>query len=293
MLAGMSGEVRSHLTAFQAPAGACPAAGQVQSHLHRRVALPRRAHAWSATPSSCGAERAALPETLRACPQSSIAVIGVTGVVCSCLCGRWRFDAPREVRLALFQEGRQRLFCVSRADLYTELFVLSLHRRLDLLAKWLLQEPLVGYDLGNQTQLRGAPGIEGNSQQNQFRRTDVTGPRRHGVTRSEFRHDSKIDEWHLEMRALARVDEVTVRQHGGATADRGAVDRGDQRLVEVDQRLHQSGLRKIPRPRRILEKILEIVTRAERMSRAMPEDDTRVVVIRCLVQDACESHVHG
>src|SRR6266436_8048248 len=66
------------------------------------------------------------------------------GVVCSCLCGRRRFDAPREVGLALFQEGRERLFCVFGADLRTELFVLSLHRRPDLLAKWLLHEPLAG-----------------------------------------------------------------------------------------------------------------------------------------------------
>src|SRR4029077_6994332 len=51
------------------------------------------------------------------------------------LCGRWRFGVPREVGLALFQEGRKRLFCVFRADLRTELFVLSLHRRLDLLTK--------------------------------------------------------------------------------------------------------------------------------------------------------------
>src|SRR5207302_5868529 len=135
-------------------------------------------------------------------------------------------------------EGRKRLFCVLRADLRTELFVLGLHRRLDLLTKWLLHEPLaglqrsgrlrsqfpsrfgrsrqdilVGYDLGNETQLRGAPRIKGSSQQNQLRRTDMTDPRRHGAARSEFRYDSKIDEGHLEFRALACVDEVAVRQH--------------------------------------------------------------------------------
>src|ERR1700681_1597300 len=99
--------------------------------------------------------------------------------VYSCLCGHWGFDGTREVGLALFQESRERLFCVFRADLRTELFVLSLHRRLDLLKKWLLHKPLaglqsccrlrcqfpsrfgrprqdilVGYDFGNQTQLR-------------------------------------------------------------------------------------------------------------------------------------------
>src|SRR5712672_982832 len=205
-----------------------------------------------------------------------------------------------------------------KSDLRTELFVLSLHRRLDLLAEWLLPEPLaglqrcgrlrcqfpsrlgrsrqdvlVGYDFGNQTQLRGAPGIKGSSQQNQLRRTDVTDPRRHGAARSEFRYDSKIDEGHLEFRALARVDEVAVRQHSGAAADCGAVDRSDQWLVEVDQRLHQSGLRRFSRPWRILQKILDVIAGTEGISRAMPEDDTRVLVIRGLAEDACESHVHG
>src|SRR6267142_4996627 len=249
---------------------------------------------------------------------SSNAVIGVTGVVCSCLCGRSRFDAPREVRLALFQEGRKRLFCVFRADLRTELFVLSLHRRLDLLTKWLLHEPLaglqrcgrlrcqfpsrfgrsrqdilVGYDFGNQTQLRGPSGIEGSSQQNQLSRTDMTDPRRHGAARSEFRYERKIDKGHLEFRALARVDEVAVRQHGGAATDCGAVDRHDNWLVEVDECAHEAGLWRFAWPWRILEKILDIVASAERISSAVPEDDTRVLVIRRLVEDACESQVHG
>src|SRR3982074_1973420 len=74
----------------------------------------------------------------------SIAVIGVTGLVRSCLRGRWRFDCPREVRLALFQERRKRLLRVFRADLRTKLFVLTLHPPLDLPTKWLLHEPLAG-----------------------------------------------------------------------------------------------------------------------------------------------------
>src|SRR6266700_2753101 len=242
----------------------------------------------------------------------------VTGVVCSCLRGRRRFVAPREVRLALFQESRKRLLCVFRADLRAELFVLRLHRRLDLLTKWLLHEPLaglqrcgrlrcqfpsrfgrsrqdilVGYDFGNKTQLRGAPGVERNSQQNQLGRSDMTDPRRHRAARSEFRYDSKIDEGHLEFRALAGVDEVAVRQHGGAATDCGAADRRDQWLVEVDQCIHEAGLWRFAWPWRILEKILDIVARAERISRAMPEDDTRVRVIRRLAEDACESPVHG
>src|ERR1700692_1037950 len=118
---------------------------------------------------------------------------------CSCLRGRWRFDGPREVGLALFQEDRERLFGVFRADLRTELFILGLHRGLDLLTKWLLHEPLaglqcprrlrsqflsrfgrsrqhvlVGQDLGNQTQLSGTPGVEGNRPQDKLRRQEMT-----------------------------------------------------------------------------------------------------------------------
>src|ERR1700738_632876 len=48
-----------------------------------------------------------------------------------------------------------------------------------------------------------------------------------------------------------------------------------------------------PGPGGFLRKILDIVARAERIPRAVPEDDTRILVIRRLVEDACESHVHG
>ena len=66
----------------------------------------------------------------------------------------------------------------------------------------------------------------------------MTDPPRHGKARSEFRHDGKIDKRHLEFRTLARVDEVAVRQHGGAAAYCGALDRSHHRLVEVEQCIH-------------------------------------------------------
>src|SRR6267154_4685684 len=104
----------------------------------------------------------------------------------------------------------------------------------------------------------------------------MTDPRRHGAARSEFRYDSKVDEGHLEFRALSRVDEVAVRQHGGAATDGGALDRHDHWLVEVEKCLHEAGLRRFAWPWKILEKILDIVARTERIPRAMPEDDARV-----------------
>ena len=143
------------------------------------------------------------------------------------------------------------------------------------------------------TRLRSAPGVEGSPQQNQLRRTDMTDPRRHGAARSEFRYDSKIDEGHLEFRALTRVDEVAVRQHGGAATDGGTVDCRNQWLVEVDERIHEAGLWRFAWPWRILEKILDIIAGAERISRAMPKHDMRVLVMRRLVEDARQSHVHG
>src|SRR5258708_804330 len=60
------------------------------------------------------------------------------------LCGRCRFHGLGEVRRTLLQERRKRLLCVVRANLRAELFVLGLHCRLDLFAKWLLHEPLGG-----------------------------------------------------------------------------------------------------------------------------------------------------
>src|SRR5271169_4296455 len=85
-----------------------------------------------------------LSDAFRRLPTNTQTFIGLSMVISILLRGRWRFDGLREVGLALFQEGRKRLLGVCRADLHTELFVLGLHRRLDLHAKWLLHEPLAG-----------------------------------------------------------------------------------------------------------------------------------------------------
>lgn len=45
--------------------------------------------------------------------------------------------------------------------------------------------------------------------------------------------------------------------------------------------------------RGFLKKLLDIVARAERISRAVPKDDLHVLVMRYLVEDTCESYVHG
>src|SRR6202022_1986204 len=64
----------------------------------------------------------------------------------------------------------------------------------------------------------------------------------------------KVVERHLEFRALARVHEVAMGQHGGSAADGGTVDGCDQRRVETSQRNHRWRPRSICRPWRVLEK---------------------------------------
>src|ERR1700730_10038812 len=89
-----------------------------------------------------------LNEAFRRLPTSTHTFIGLSMVVSITLCGRRRFGALREVRLALFQEGRKCLFRILRTDLYAELFVLGLHRRLDLLTERLLHQLLAGLQRG-------------------------------------------------------------------------------------------------------------------------------------------------
>ena len=155
------------------------------------------------------------------------------------------------------------------------------------------QKVLIGYDPSHQSQFRGAPGVERQSQQDQLCGPDVPDPRRKRAARSKFRRQREIDEGHAELRALAGVHEVTVRQHGRAPSDGGAVDGGDDRLVEIDQRIHQPSLRRVSRPRRVVQKILDIVAGAERVSCAVPERDTRALVPGRVDEDVCESHVHA
>ena len=152
---------------------------------------------------------------------------------------------------------------------------------------------MIGHDLGNEAQVRGAPGIERQAQQDQLGRTDVPDPCGNGAARSKFRHHGKIDERHLELRALARVHEVTVRQHGGPTADGGALHGCDQRLAEIEQRVHQPSLRRVSCPWRILQEIVDVVARTERIACAMPEHDTCALVLGRVIEDIRECRIHA
>jgi hypothetical protein len=53
---------------------------------------------------------------------------------------------------------------------------------------------------------------------------------------------------------------------------------GDQRLLEIDQRVDQFRLRTFDRSWRVLHKILDIIARTKRISRSMPKRDAYLIV---------------
>src|SRR5712691_5202874 len=116
---------------------------------------------------------------------------------------------------------------------------------------------------------------------------------RNRATRSKFRHQTEIDERHLELRTLTCIHEVAVCQHGGSTADSCTLYGGDQCLVEVNERIHQASLRRFTWPWRILQEILHIVAGAERISRAVPEHHTYSFVLGRVIEKIRQSHVHA
>src|SRR5438046_195216 len=92
-------------------------------------------------------------------------------------------------------------------------------------------------------------------------------------TESKLRNDAEINKRQLELRGFARVDEVAMRKQRRSTADRCALDGGDQRFIEVDQRAAKPRLRTDNRSGWVLQEILEIIAGAKRVSDGIPEDD--------------------
>jgi hypothetical protein len=84
-----------------------------------------------------------------------------------------------------------------------------------------------------------------------------------------------------------------MRQHRGSTANGGALHGGNQRLVELEQRSHQPGLRRVPWPWRIPQKILYVIARTKRISWAMPEHDACALVLGRSIEDIREKRVHA
>jgi hypothetical protein len=88
--------------------------------------------------------------------------------------------------------------------------------------------------------------------------------------------------WNL---ALSPTDEVAVQQHGGSTADRGTAHGCNQRLVEIDQCIHEPSLRRFSWARRIFQKVLHIVAGAESISRTVPKYHTYALVLGRGIED--------
>src|SRR5207249_9649709 len=122
--------------------------------------------------------------------------------------------------------------------------------------------------------LRSPRGAERQSQEKQLTGTEVSEPSGKRAGRPELRHQAEVDEGHLELRAFARVDEIAVRQHGGSAPDRRTVDGGDERLVEVEERLHQARMGRLTGPSRALQAVHHTLASIDRAYCRGPEHDT-------------------
>ena len=142
----------------------------------------------------------------------------------------------------------------------------------------------VGHHAGHEAEFGCPRRRKRRRQQEHFRRPEMADTRWYREARTELRHQAQIDERQLELRALARVDEIAVRQHRGAASDRSALHGRDDRLSEPDKGVHQAGLRGFARLLGF-EEILDVVTGAERISGGLPQHDTDSLVLVGLVEE--------
>src|SRR5205814_3251164 len=104
---------------------------------------------------------------------------------------------------------------------------------------------------------------------------------------SAFRNQTKVDKRGGEGRRRAGENVVAMKQHCGADADRDAIDRGDDRLDVVGQRIEELGgvgcARGTGVRGTVLQKILEIVTGCKYAGTAGNDDAANVrSILRCL-----------
>src|SRR5215831_16784259 len=79
-------------------------------------------------------------------------------------------------------------------------------------------------------------GIEGLTQEQEFRRALVTDQARQQERAARLGHQSQRDEWQGELRGASRHDEVTMQQHGHADPHRLSLDGSEERLAEGGER---------------------------------------------------------
>ncbi len=70
-------------------------------------------------------------------------------------------------------------------------------------------------------------------------RTLVSHGARHQQAGGAFRNQAQMDERRRERRRRAGENVIAMEQHGGADADRDAIDRGDDRLDVVRERIEK------------------------------------------------------
>src|SRR5438105_6727777 len=92
---------------------------------------------------------------------------------------------------------------------------------------------------------------------------DVADELREDEARAELRHEAQAHKGHRQARLVRHIDEVAMQQHRRADADRRTGDRGNDRLVAADQRLHEIEGRPATGLRGPLHEVFEVVARGE------------------------------
>ena len=115
----------------------------------------------------------------------------------------------------------------------------------------------------DQAHFQGSFGKEGLAQQQCFGGAVVAQHLRHQQAGCGFRAQAQVDEGHGERRVVARVHQIAMEQHGGANAHRRAAHRGDHGLGEGGQAVQEAEDWRILRGRGLLQKVANVVARAE------------------------------
>src|ERR1700690_260943 len=218
-----------------------------------------------------------------------------------------------------FLEKRSDCFLAIRgADSNRELAVLCLRGFKEGVAPWLFHEPFrslqrcrrffrqflgsfcsgfqqlsVWHDTGDEAEFCGAVRIERQTQLKELGGAQISDAHRDGECGPEFRNESEIDEGHLEFRGLAGIDKIAVCQHGGAAPDCRTVHSRDDWLFKGNEGIDQTGLRTVFRAWRILQKVIEVVSRTEGVSRSVPKHDADAIILCCSVEEIRHGDVHG
>ena len=152
-----------------------------------------------------------------------------------------------------------------------------------------------GDDAVDQTDLQSGLGHKGFTHQQGLGRTVVAHEARREQAGGRLRAQTEVDEGHGESRVVPCVNQVAMEQHGGADADRGAADGGEQGLGELRQFGDETLNRGIACAghRRAAQKITQIVSCAEHGDVPLDHDDTGDSVRGRASQGIRHGGVHG